>query len=89
MLCGNETGKSCNVTVWLQVDERARERGKYGRLLRHVWRGDGVLHNEELLRLGLAQHNDYGTASQHKELYFSAKETAKVGRVGLWGVCER
>ncbi|MCP4288694.1 MAG: hypothetical protein GY792_30440 [Gammaproteobacteria bacterium] len=85
-LCGNDTGNDCDRTVFLELDAATGDRGKYGRLLAHVWTEAG-LHNEALLAGGYALHKDYGTASRYSGRYMAAESGAVTGGVGLWGAC--
>jgi len=74
-------------TVYVELDELTGERDRYGRLLAHVWRVDGALHNEQLITQGYAIHNDYGNSSSHKARYVSAESQAQSYGVGLWIDC--
>ncbi len=87
-LCGNATGSDCNRTVYLELDAATGDRGKYGRLLAHVWTEAGTLHNEALLAGGYALHKDYGTASRYSDRYIAAEAGAMAGGLGLWGSCK-
>ena len=70
-----------------ELDEQTGERDRYGRLLAHVWLGDGRLLNEVLLAEGYAVHNDYGNSSGYKGRYVAAVGVAQNRNIGLWITC--
>jgi micrococcal nuclease len=63
-------------------------RDHYGRLLAHVYRlPDGLLVNEELLRLGFARPLTIEPNHAFAERYVAATVAAEAGGLGLWSAC--
>lgn len=87
MLCGNLSGDNCNTSVYLELDSNVGERDKYGRMLAHVWRPDGTLHNLELIAGGYAEWKTYGSDSKYRHLYEPAMTLAQSQQQGMWGAC--
>ena len=58
---------------------------RYGRTLAYVWRADGRMANEEMLRRGWAVLYLYDRRNlQHRDRLQRAEETARLGRRGWW-----
>lgn len=71
--------------VRLETDPAAGEHDKYHRLLRYVWRQDGLLVNESLIRDGYALEYTYRTtAYRHQAEFKMAEAEARAARRGLW-----
>lgn len=69
-------------TVSLETDAEARDR--YGRLLAWVWRDDGVLVNEALVRGGWARLYTVPPNLRHVARLRAAQEEARRAGRGLW-----
>lgn len=61
---------------------------KYGRYLAYVYRDDGLLVNEELIREGFAREYTYGKAYSLQKDFRSTEREARADNRGLWGECE-
>lgn len=72
-------------TVWLEADAEGRDR--YGRLLRYVWRPDGVLVNRALVRQGMARARLYPPNDGRWTTIRRAGAQAQQGGAGLWQRC--
>jgi micrococcal nuclease len=72
--------------VFLEVDEMAGDRGKYGRLLRYVILEDGSDLNALLLNNGYARAYTEGKFSNFtkRDEYTDLQHIAQKDRVGLW-----
>lgn len=68
--------------VRLELD--VQERDRYGRVLAYVW-ADGLLVNEELVRLGYAQASTYPPNVRYQERFLQAERQARAAGRGLWG----
>ncbi len=70
-------------TVWLEQD--VSEVDRYGRLLRHIWTGDGVLVNEELVRQGMAVVYTWPPDVKYEARLLAAQRAARAEGAGcLW-----
>jgi len=67
--------------VRLEPDVQARDR--YGRVLAYVW-VDGLMVNEELVWLGLAQVSTYPPNVRYQERLLTAERAARGAERGLW-----
>lgn len=68
--------------VRLEMD--VQERDRYGRVLAYVW-VDGLLVNDELVRLGYAQVSTYPPNVRYQERLLAAEREARTAGRGLWG----
>ena len=71
--------------LWLEADVEDRDR--YGRLLRYLWRDDGTLINEALVRQGWARATLYPPNDRYWPLLEDAERSARERGAGLWGRC--
>lgn len=72
--------------VWLQSDVKSRDR--YGRLLRYLWRDDGVMVNRALVRRGWARAKLYPPNERHWPMMRRAGKLAQRRDAGLWKQCD-
>jgi endonuclease YncB( thermonuclease family) len=56
-------------------------------MLAYVWTQEGLLFNEDLAALGLAQYNDYGQRRQYSARVAAAAQQARAAGIGMWGAC--
>lgn len=70
--------------VRLEGDPTQGDRDKYGRLLRYVWREDGLFFNEWMLRNGYAHEYTYNLPYMHQTPFKSAERYASENNLGLW-----
>lgn len=68
----------------LRLEYDVRKRDKYGRLLAYVYRDDGVMLNEEIVKRGYAQLLTMPPNVKHVELLQKALKEAREGHRGLW-----
>lgn len=74
--------------VRLVVDETQGDTDTYGRLLRYVFREDGVNHNHALIQDGYAHEYTYRIPYRYQSEFKEAEMNARDARLGLWGnVC--
>ncbi|SDP20521.1 micrococcal nuclease [Actinopolyspora xinjiangensis] len=74
-------------TVWVQRDERPRDR--YDRHLLYLWNADGIFVNLELVRGGFAKAVLHQPNDEHWNTISGAQPGAREAGTGLWGACER
>lgn len=70
--------------VRLEADASQGERDKYGRLLRYVWRTDGLFFNDWMIRNGYAFEYTYNTPYQYQAIFKEAQRYASDKNLGLW-----
>lgn len=70
--------------VRLEADPTQGDRDKYGRLLRYLWREDGVFFNEWMIRNGYAHEYTYDLPYVHQARFKSAERYASENKLGLW-----
>lgn len=71
----------------VSLEKDISETDRYGRLLRYVYSGDGMV-NEILVREGFAYSYSYPPDVKNQELFRQAEEEARENNRGLWGaVC--
>ncbi|MFA5318497.1 MAG: thermonuclease family protein [Patescibacteria group bacterium] len=77
--------------VYLEKDETQDERDKYGRLLRYVFREDGLFYNLEIIKQGYAYEYTYQVPYIYQQEFKEAQNYARENKLGLWadGVCEK
>jgi micrococcal nuclease len=74
-----------NRQVLLQNDPTQSDRDKYGRLLRYIFRDDGLFVDEYLVKEGFAYEYTYLGASYKYQAEFKAdQKNAKLAGLGLW-----
>ena len=71
--------------VGLQNDLTQSDRDKYGRLLRYVFRDDGLFINEFLVQKGFAYEYTYlGVPYKYQTVFRADQTTAQLSGAGLW-----
>lgn len=70
--------------VKLRLEYDVRKRDKYGRLLAYVYREDGVMLNEEIVKRGYAQLLTMPPNVKHVDRFQKALTDARDGHHGLW-----
>lgn len=70
----------------LASDSKAKNRDKYGRLLRYIYTEDGISVEETLLQQGYA-FVFRGENFDQKQKYLSLESTAQQSKTGLWSAC--
>lgn len=70
--------------VRLEGDPTQGDRDKYGRLLRYLWREDGLFFNEWMLRNGYAHEYTYDLPYMHQARFNAAERYASENNLGLW-----
>ena len=75
--------------VYLEEDATQGSRDKYSRLLRYVYREDGLFYNLFMIKNGLAYEYTYDLPYKYTQEFKSAQKTAELQKIGLWadGVC--
>ncbi|MDX1373632.1 MAG: thermonuclease family protein, partial [Nitrososphaeraceae archaeon] len=57
---------------------------KYDRLLRYVWRDDGLFYNDWIIRKGYAHEYTYDLPYEYQEQFKEAEKYARENELGLW-----
>lgn len=70
--------------VRLEADASQGERDKYGRLLRYVWREDGLFFNDWMIRNGYAFEYTYNKPYKYQSRFKEAQRYASDHELGLW-----
>jgi micrococcal nuclease len=70
--------------VKIAADPSQNDKDKYGRLLRYVWRDDGVFYNLEALRDGFAREYTFIKPYEYQAEFKAAEKAAKKDKAGLW-----
>lgn len=70
--------------VKLQADATQSERDKYSRLLRYVWRDDGLFFNLEMIKQGYGYEYTYDLPYQYQAEFKAAQKYAERNKLGLW-----
>jgi micrococcal nuclease len=73
-----------NQNVRLEADSSQDDKDKYGRLLRYVWREDGLFYNLEIIKLGFAYEYTYFLPYKYQTEFKAAQNYAKDNKLGLW-----
>jgi micrococcal nuclease len=74
-----------NKNVILQEDATQQSKDRYGRLLRFVFLEDGTDVGLQMIKLGFARSDPYGsTPHEYLEAYEAAQQTAEQEELGLW-----
>jgi micrococcal nuclease len=75
--------------VKISADETQDNRDKYGRLLRYVWRRDGLFYNLEAIKDGFAYEYTYNLPYLYQKDFQAAQKYAQENKLGLWanGAC--
>ncbi len=76
--------------VYLEKDDTQDNRDKYDRLLRYIWREDGLFYNLEIIKQGYAYEYTYQIPYTYQDKFKVAEEYARKNKLGLWadGVCQ-
>jgi micrococcal nuclease len=67
----------------IQIEFDVQERDRYGRLLGYIW-VDGLLFNDELLRMGYARVATFPPNVKYVEMFKETEKNAKEKQVGIW-----
>jgi micrococcal nuclease len=71
--------------VTLQSDPTQSDRDKYGRLLRYVFRADGLFVDEYLVKQGFAREYTYfGVPYKYQTAFRADQSAAQLAGLGLW-----
>jgi len=73
-----------NQKVYLEMDETQDNRDKYGRLLRYVFRADGLFYNLEIIKQGYAYEYTYFIPYKYQAEFKAAQTYARENKFGLW-----
>jgi micrococcal nuclease len=73
-------------SVRLVSDPTQGERDKYNRLLRYIFRDDGLFFNERMIEEGYAYEYTYAVPYQYQGEFKIAQEKAKTSGLGLWNI---
>lgn len=73
-----------NKKVKLVGDETQGEKDKYGRLLRYIYREDGVFYNKWIIENGYAHEYTYNKPYKYQTDFKQAEKTARENQLGLW-----
>ncbi|OGC79190.1 hypothetical protein A3K01_00090 [candidate division WWE3 bacterium RIFOXYD1_FULL_43_17] len=73
-------------TVFLEEDPTQGNKDKYGRLLRYIHTGSGLNVNAEMVEIGAAKEYTYDKDYKYKRMFIDAQDTAKINKLGVWGV---
>jgi micrococcal nuclease len=68
----------------IQIEFDVQERDRYGRLLGYIWL-DGLLFNDELLKMGYAKVATFPPNVKYVETFKETEKNAREKQVGLWG----
>ncbi len=77
-------GSLTNQNVRLEADSSQDDKDKYGRLLRYVWREDGLFYNLEMIKLGYAFEYTYFLPYKYQAEFKNAQNYASSNKLGLW-----
>jgi endonuclease YncB( thermonuclease family) len=70
--------------VRLEADPTQGDRDKYDRLLRYLWREDGLFFNEWMIKNGYAHEYTYDLPYAYQAQFKSAQQYATQNMLGLW-----
>ncbi len=73
-----------NRKVKLEIDSTQNNRDKYGRLLRYVYRDDGLFYNKWMVENGYAHEYTYKIPYKFQIEFQQAENYAKENKLGLW-----
>ncbi|MDD4901611.1 MAG: thermonuclease family protein [Patescibacteria group bacterium] len=75
--------------VRIAADPSQDDRDKYGRLLRYVWRQDGLFYNLAAIKDGFAYEYTYDLPYIYQKEFKEAQKYAQENKLGLWadGAC--
>lgn len=75
-----------NQKVSLEADDTQDNRDKYDRLLRYVYREDGLFFNKWMIENGYAYEYTYGIPYKYQTEFKQAQINAQTQKIGLWDV---
>ena len=76
--------------IRLETDPTQQVRGKYGRLIRHVFLDNGTNFGLWMIANGFAREYTYGNKPyRYQTQYRQAQQQAKANKFGLWGACQK
>lgn len=91
---GHEASKKAsalllNQKVKLESDSTQKDRDIYGRLLRYVYRKDGLFYNKWIIKNGYAHEYTYIRPYKYQAEFKQAENYARENQLGLWqpGIC--
>jgi len=73
--------------VRLEADPTQTDRDKYNRLLRYVFRDDGLFYNQFMVEQGYAYEYTYDAPYQYQKVFKDAQTEAETNGRGLWSSC--
>lgn len=76
-----------NTDIFMASDPDQQNLDRYGRLLRYIYKPDGVFMNEWLIRQGFAYEYTYDRPYQFQQQFKQAQAEARQASVGLWAAC--
>lgn len=77
--------------VKIAADSTQDDKDIYGRLLRYVWRADGLFYNSEAIKDGFAYEYTYRLPYIYQKDFKAAQKYAQDNQLGLWadGACNK
>lgn len=73
-----------NQQVKLRADASQTDQDKYGRLLRYIWRDDGLFFNLEMIKQGYGYEYTYDLPYAYQAEFKEAQKYAEQNKLGLW-----
>jgi micrococcal nuclease len=73
--------------VRIAADPTQDDKDMYGRLLRYVWRQDGLFYNLEAIKDGFAYEYTFAKPYQYQAEFKAAQQAAQAANLGLWSAC--
>jgi len=70
--------------VRLESDDTQQDRDYYGRLLRYVYRDDGLFYNHHMIEMGYAYEYTYRVPYRYQSQFKEAQQNATQQKRGLW-----
>ena len=70
--------------IKIEADTSQDDRDKYGRLLRYIWRSDGLFYNLEAIKQGYAFEYTYIVPYKYQSEFKAEQKFAKENKIGLW-----
>lgn len=75
-----------NKKVRLEIDTTQSDRDKYQRLLRYIYRDDGLFINKWLIQNGYAHEYTYNIPYKFQQEFKTAEKYARENSLGLWNI---
>jgi len=73
-----------NQRVKLEPDQTQNDRDKYGRLLRYIYKEDGLFYNKWIIENGYAHEYTYVIPYKYRAEFQQAENYARENKLGLW-----